>query len=305
MFTQLDSVTRFREHTPLMPLKHTTETFLIFLLGVVILLTGIILPTLPDLPAGAVPWAILFVLALLYPLSLFFLFRSRRADHALRLLHWVPAVMLLCWLALQIVALERPRFLTFVNWFTWGWTLSAVVPAFVLLFAYCLSVVRRAAIRITLLLIAFLPFVTAALVSARGPHWERPMAALLWDHDWLQSLEGKSLFGMTITNRLPIAQNLSSSGDSSEESWRERLRAAEERRKEVRARLRQTGSTLLTPPVSVSSSSIPAIIAQTDTKPAKLPSSGPDIGFLVIGALAAYAGVLHDRARRRAWGRES
>lgn len=281
-----------------MPLKHTTETFLVFLLGIVILIVGLLLPTLPDLPAGAVPWTILFVLTLLYPLSLFFLFRNRRADHAFRLLHWFPAAMMLVWLGLQIVALERPQFLPSVGWYTWGWTLPVVALAFILLVLYCLRVVRRAALRIVLLLIAFLPFVTVALMSARGPQWERQLAATLWEGQWLKSIEGSTLLGFTINRRLPIAQNLNSSGDASEESWRERLRAAEERRREVRERMRRsTGSTLL-PPGSASSSSV-AVIAETDTKPAKLPSSGPEIGFFILAVAALYAGVLHDRARKR------
>ena len=89
-----------------MPLKHTTETFLVFLLGIVILIVGLLLPTLPDLPAGAVPWTILFVLTLLYPLSLFFLFRNRRADHALRLLHWFPAAMMLVWITIYVLGMR-------------------------------------------------------------------------------------------------------------------------------------------------------------------------------------------------------
>ena len=103
-----------------MPLKHATETFLVFLLGAVILLTGLLLSTLPDLPAGAVPWTILFVLSILYPLALFALFRRRRADHAFRLLHWFPALMLLLWLGVEIVALEVPRAYSFIGWYTWG-----------------------------------------------------------------------------------------------------------------------------------------------------------------------------------------
>ncbi|MDD5751791.1 MAG: hypothetical protein PHS73_04715 [Candidatus Peribacteraceae bacterium] len=281
-----------------MPLKHTTETFLIFLFGVVILLTGFLLSTLPDLPVGAVPWAILFVLALLYPLSLVFLFRSRRADHAFRLLHWFPALMLLVWLGLQIVALERTHLLSLVDGYTWAWTLPAVALAFILLVTYCLRVVRRAALRIVLLLIAFLPFVTVALVSERGPHWERQMASALWEGQWLKSMEGATLLGFTINRRLPLAQNLSSSNDASEESWRERLRAAEQRRREVRERMLRSTGAVLPSPSSVSSSSA-AVIAEVESKPAKLPSSGPEIGFLVLCALAGYAGVLHDRARRR------
>ncbi|MDD4628350.1 MAG: hypothetical protein PHE68_03065 [Candidatus Peribacteraceae bacterium] len=282
-----------------MPLKHTTETFLVFLLGVVILLTGVLLSTLPDLPAGAVPWAILFVLALIYPLIFLFLFRSRRADHSFRLLHWFPALMLLVWLGFQITALERAQFLKFADWFTWGWTLPAVTLAFVLLITYCLRVIRRRATRIALLLLAFIPFVAGAMMSERTYHWDRQVASALWEGPWLASLEGKEILGLKLTKQLPIAQNLSSSKDQGEESWREKLRATEARRREVRELLRsKSGSTVVA--VSSSSNSSVAAIAEVKTKPVHLPSSGPEVEVFILLMAAMYAGVLHDRARRRA-----
>jgi len=281
-----------------MPLKHTTETFLVFLLGVVILLTGVILPTLPDLPAGAVPWAVLFVLALLYPFLFIFLFRSRRADHSFRLLHWFPAVMLLVWLGLQIAALESAQFLKYSDWFTWGWTLPAVTLAFILLITYCLRVIRRRVIRIALLLLAFIPFVAGALMSERTYHWDREIASTLWGGQWLASLEGKDVFGLKLAKPLPVAQNLSSSKDEGEESWRQKLRNTEQRRREVRELLRTKSGTTLTALSSSSSSAF--AIADVKTKPVHLPSSGPEVEVFVLLMAALYAGVLHDRARRRA-----
>ncbi|MDD4287354.1 MAG: hypothetical protein PHO20_05155 [Candidatus Peribacteraceae bacterium] len=288
-----------------MPLKHATETFLVFLLGVVILLTGLLLPTLPDLPAGAVPWAILFALSVVYPLSLFALFRRRRADHAFRLLHWIPALMLLLWLGIEIVSLEVPRALLAVGWYTWGWTLSAVTVAFILLLSYCLQVVRRRVSRVTLLLLAFIPFVGGALASQQTTHWDRQLASVLWGGEWLTQLEGKQILGVRLAGRLPTKQNLSASSDAGEESWREKLRQAEQRRREAREKRLADSS-------SLSASSLIALVASSQssagtgtelkeakTQPAKLPSSGPELGAFVFLMLAGYTGVLHDRARRR------
>ena len=84
-----------------MPLKHFTETFLVVVLGAVIALTGLLTATLPNLPDGALPWAVLFILSVVYPLSLYSLFQRRRADNTFRNLHWFPAGMLLVWLMLQ------------------------------------------------------------------------------------------------------------------------------------------------------------------------------------------------------------
>jgi hypothetical protein len=287
-----------------MPLKHATETFLVFLLGVVILVAGLLLPTLPDLPAGAVPWAILFVIAILYPMALFFLFRRRRADRTFRLLHWFPALMLLLWLGLEVIALEKPRALALIDAYTWGWTLPAVTLAFIFLISYCLQVVRRRTARVTLLLLAFIPFVGGALASERTTHWERDLAATLWGGEWLRGLEGRELLGFKIASRLPIRQNLSSSTDRAEEGWREKLREAEQRRREAREQLkerRQSSSAALAllpslPELRVHSG---AEIRDARTKPKKLPSSGPELAVFALMMLAAYTGVLHDRARRR------
>ncbi|ALM09946.1 MAG TPA: hypothetical protein DEB30_02780 [Candidatus Peribacter riflensis] len=284
-----------------MPLKHATETFLVFLLGAVILLTGLLLTTLPDLPAGAVPWTILFVLSILYPLALFALFRRRRADHAFRLLHWFPALMLLLWLGVEIVALEVPRAYSFIGWYTWGWTLPAVTIAFILLISYCLQVVRRRLTRVVLLLAAFIPFVGGALASERATHWDRELASVLWGGEWLQELEGKEFLGIKLAGRLPTEQNLSASSDAKEEEWRVKLRQAEDRRKQAREeRLKSTSSSSMRALVpSLQPTSEGTELKEAKTQPTKLPSSGPEAAVFALMMLAGYTGVLHDRARRR------
>lgn len=287
-----------------MPLKHATETFLVFLLGVVILATGILLPTLPDLPAGAIPWAILFLLSILYPLALFWLFRRRRADRSFRLLHWFPALMLLLWLGLEVAALEKSKVLTLVDLYTWGWTLCAVTVAFILLISYCLQVIRRRAIRITLLLLALIPFVGGALASEQAAHWDRQLAAVLWGGEWLKAVEGTEFLGLKLTARLPVDQNLNSSQDAREEAWRVKLREAEQRRREAREQLnarRTSGSTLTALlPLLQEKVSSGTELKEVKTQPKKLPSSGPEAAVFVLLMMAGYTGVLHDRARRRA-----
>ncbi|MEI8230928.1 MAG: hypothetical protein WCG83_07390 [Candidatus Peregrinibacteria bacterium] len=283
-----------------MPLKHTTETFLIFLLGVAILVTGILIPTLPDLPAGAVPWAFLFILALLYPVALFLLFRSRRADHIFRVLHWYPAAMLLVWLILEIVALEKPRLLLFVDWYSYGWTLPAVALAFIFLIGYCLQVIRRRLPRIILLLAAFIPFTVLAFTSQQSQLLEKQLASVLWDNRVIRSLEGKEFLGFQVAKQLPVNQNLASSEDSSEEAWRVKLRDAEGLRAKalVRRNQRKNSNTAIVAEqdaATAASASGKLIAAVGRTK--KLPSAGPeDIAVLGVLLLAAYAAVLQRRA---------
>lgn len=284
-----------------MPLKHTTETFLVFLLGVVILATGFLLSTLPDLPQGATAWGILFILALIYPISLIVLFRNRRADHVFRVLHWYPAAMLLLWLVLQIAAMEKPGILRVVDWFTWGWSFAAVTFAFILIIGYCLQVIRRRIPRIVLLLVAFVPFVALAFTSQQGPHYEKLLSSVLWDHSFIRSLEGKKIFGLQIAKSIPIKQNLNSSQDSSEEAWRVKLRAAEDQRKEARLEKRKQGSVSSTVVVSDAGNGSGKMLADSRTKPKKLPSSGPeDIALLGVIFFALYGAVLQKRAMGRA-----
>src|SRR5438552_2256650 len=91
-----------------MPLKHSTETTLIVILAIVTMLTGVACAVLPPPTAQPIPWAILFVATIAYPLALEPFFRQRRADYAFRLLHLAPALMLILWLALTLLAPGRP-----------------------------------------------------------------------------------------------------------------------------------------------------------------------------------------------------
>jgi hypothetical protein len=206
--------------------------------------------------------------------------------------------MLLLWLGLEVAALEKGTLLRVVDWFTWGWTLPVVILAFVLLITYCFQVVRRRELRVSLLLLAFIPYVSMALLSARVFHWENELASVLWGGEWLASLEGGEFLGFRITERLPTEQNLNSSQDRSEENWREKLREAEERRQEIQEILARSGAIAVLPPTRVASGS--NISVDDDRKPGNLPSSGPeDLGAFMLLLAAAYPFILHERARRR------
>ncbi|MDA1208616.1 MAG: hypothetical protein O2904_01120 [bacterium] len=291
-----------------MPLKHTTETLLVFLLGVAIAITGMLMSWLPSATESLVPWAIIFVLSLMYPLALGPLLRSNRADNDFRLLHWIPSVMLLLWLALDFLSTYVPQIATSVAWYVWGWTLPAVIVGFIMLIVFCLRVIRRRSIRIMLLALAFVPFVVGAVGSEKYD-WNTQVADLLWQGDWWQvdlAIPGKD--GL-------IAQkddkNLQESSDSSEEAYRERLRALETRRDRIAARLQDrrngngNGNTLEGRVESSSSSSAYPVSVhydQASSKPAHLPSSGFGWNAIVIMMAAAYCSVLQKRAQERVRG---
>lgn len=307
-----------------MPLKHFTETFLVVVLGAVIALIGLMLATLPPLPNGALPWGLLFVLSVAYPLVLTPLFRRRRADYVFRILHLLPAVLLLLWLVLQVLIYYE--FLTsgVQMLYTWGWTLWPVVLSFVFLIGFCLKVIRRRKPRLTFLLIILIPFTALAVYSEQeGNHYERELASVLWDSSLWQIVEqtGSVISGDRIADNRDTERNLDTSEDPEEEEWRERLRAQERRRERIAARLEEQSKngSLPLPDIDASSeaseseeesSSVAASVSsvssavvaygQTSSRPNHLPTSGFGFGAFGVALLAGYCGTLHQRATRRA-----
>lgn len=284
-----------------MPLKHATETVLVAILAVMIALTGLLVATLPALPEGGLPWLILMGLAILYPAILTPLFRSRRADQPFRLLHWVPALILLAWFIIEAIGLYQPRVLDFQRYYSAAWALPAVAAGFLLLIAYCLSVIRRRLPRTLLLLALLAVFAVGGIVSARGKHWEGELAAELWQGDWWQ------VFGTGAAipaGQRPIAmQNVSSqelepSSDPSEEEWREKLRSSERVMSE-KTQSRAVAQANSSKAMTTNSSSKGIVWHQTSSKPGALPTSGLPFDAIGLTLAAVYTGVLHHRAQKR------
>ena len=282
-----------------MPLKHFTETFLVVVLGAVIALTGLLMATLPPLPAGALPWAVLFVLSIIYPLSLYSMFQKRRADNTFRNLHWFPACMLLVWVLLQAVTFASTLTTDDVAVYTWGWSIGVVVVGFVFLVMYCLNVIRRRVPRLAFLALILVPFAALAFVSESEGAYEKELAAVLWGADFWELKESGLIAGL-FSGDSQSGKNLDASEDPSEEEWRERLRAQQEREKRL-AELREQNSSEMSESSSSSSSSSSSqvVITSVSSKPSKLPDSGMSWTLIISFMLIAYSAVLHDRARRQ------
>ncbi len=294
-----------------MPLKHLTETILVALLAFAIIVTGVLVSSLPFLPQGLLPWAIVFGLTLAYPLALYSLLRRNRADYWFRALHFAPAVMALLWLVIQAVTMRAPALLKLHRLYTWGFTMPAVLIALVLLALFCLHVIRRRVPRLFTLLTLLAVFVgVAAAAETAGGDWTRRLTAMLW--------EGKMIAGTGSTKPVQVVQNpssanLSVSGDKEEEEWRQKLRSLSSA-SSVISRRSSSSKTLAQALSSAkasakassrdssaaskkSSSSKPAIVAVKP--PTTLPSSGFGMEAFTGFFAAAYCGVLHTRARRR------
>lgn len=214
----------------LMPLKHSTETLLMVLLGAAIAVTGILMSALPNLPQGLLPWAILFIASFIYPILLYPLFKRDRADHTFRTLHWTPFLLLILWMILQLLAMFVPATAFLAKWYTWGWALAFVAASFFSLIRFSLLVVRRWLTRVVLLAVLFVLFAGGALMHEKkqvplhdslvtamdesakwSPSWPSWLTARDGDADDQVAMDGDS-------------------DDPKERRWRKQLKAVEERR---------------------------------------------------------------------------
>ncbi len=282
-----------------MPLKHATETFLVVLLGLIVLLTGCIAAFLPPLDQNPILWGVVFILSVVYALLLHPLFRTRRADNSFRLLHYFPALILLVWFVLEFFRESDPTVARMEELFLWGWTMPAVIVGFVLLAAYCLEVIRQRRARLTFLILLLVPFAVLA-VSAQRLQWNPRIVAAL-----------RTVEPVTTLRRWGIVQQPSSAQQSSQQQWQMAQRRMERRGE----RLAQENSSLqmegakdagLNPIAGsagtqmnvkgTSTSKHPAVIRKT---PPKLPPSGFGTEVAIPLVLACYTGVVHLRAKRR------
>jgi len=283
-----------------MPLKHFTETFLVVVLGAVIALTGLLTATLPNLPEGALPWAVLFILSVIYPLSLYSLFQRRRADNTFRNLHWFPAGMLLIWLVLQGAVVGSAIDAESIALYAWGWTLGPVLFGFVLLVLFCLKVIRRRIPRLFFLGLILIPFAAAAFLSEQDGNWEQELASVLWSADFWQVDET----GFLASFIAPTEKNLEASDDEKEEDWRERLRMQERRDDRIAARIDEASDdgmkvVELHIDMDKSSSSTGHAYDSSSSKPSELPESGFGWSAIILTLIAAYCAALNESTRKR------
>lgn len=284
-----------------MPLKHLTETVLVALLALALIVMGIAVSFLPPLPGGFTPWIVVFVLSMAYPLGLYSFLRSNRADNWFRALHFFPAAIAALWLAFELVALRLPSAMVVERWFLWGYCAVPVMLSLILLADFCLHVIRRQVPRLSVISLLAILFLAGAFAHAAYPHWERQLAASIlpaWRGSGSLASRGQGSAAPSVLADLPH------SGVPEEEAWREKLRALASSKGRVSsssaravAAVRSSGASSAAIASAGVQSSTPPLLAG---KPKRLPSAG--VGFEGFAAffLAAYCAVLHARARRRA-----
>ncbi len=262
-----------------MPLKHTTETLLVILLAGVLVLTGFILSILPPLSVSFIPWTVAFVASLLYPLSLYPMFKERRADYEFRAFHFAPAALLLLWMIFDLLASAFPFIAFLLSWFTWGWSLPIIFLLFLLLVWFCFKVLRQWLGRLIMLGLIFLPFLLLGVLSEQFD-WSKTVGMSLW----------RNLATGTGTM---IADN-----NASSEDWREELRRL--------SRQRSSSSSSLIAANTSSSSKSSVLIGSTGSDgsassvspPPHMPHSGGEVEMLALLFVAGYCATLQKRAMR-------
>jgi|CXWL01.1.fsa_nt_gi hypothetical protein len=282
-----------------MPLKHSTETLLVFFLGIAIVIAGFVCALLPPLVVTPIPWVVAFGVALAYPLSLYPLFKERRADYLFRGLHFTPALILLIWFLLQVLATYYPIVATVLPWYTWGWSTPVVIAGFLTLFWFCLRVIRQWTTRAGLLTLLLVPFVFLGMLGEKM-QWPSEVASVLWN------LPKQNSTGAVIASVSSSAssKNLEKSLNETEEKYRAELRRIA--RRQIRV------SHLQLQPASVHGATYGAYIASQSGSltsafisskpkgnPPHLPSSGMGVEAIFLAMCAGYCAVLHERARQR------
>lgn len=276
-----------------MPLKHSTETFLIAVLVVLIVLAGLVVRVLWMLGTSMLLWwAAPLIITLLYPLLLHPLLKSSRAEYSLRALHFAPFLIVLIGFLLSVGAAKLPFLVRLASFYAFGGSLAAVAFALFLLMRFCMAVLRQWNRRLGVLTALFIPFL------AGGIAWEA------WQGGALPGGLFAGNSSSVASSTAPVVAvtssvNTSPSSHSTEELLRMQLRRMARRKDRLAA---QSGAVSVVAAVrgvlaaSTLSRQKPKPIAYD---PDQLPASGFGIEPLALTMLAGYTALLHERARRR------
>ena len=281
-----------------MPLKHLTETVLVVLLALVTIATGIIVSTLPHIPAGFFPWVATFISAVIYPALVYPILKNNRADNSFRALHFAPVTITLMWMFIEIALLKEPRLQLVASAYTWVFSTPAVAATFILISVFCLQVIRRREARLGFLVVLFTPFLAGAVASESSMHWDARLASLLW-----KTPVEIAMVPSGTTSSAPSSKgekNLASSSVAEEEQWREKLRTVEE------GTVHSVSSAMasvkgpkqgLTAAVGLAGKALGSEGTSHSTPRTHLPKAGGEMEAIGIFVLAAFAATLHKRAR--------
>lgn len=248
-------------------------------LALVMCISGFLIGVLPDLPFAFPYWLLIALLTLVYPLALSRTFKTNRADYEFRMLHWLPFIMSILWIAFQFLGPKAKILKIFQMGFFFLWSLPLVAVGIAFLIIFSVHVIRRRRIRIIVLSIFLALFTIGAVTSeamgfdyhirrAMYPPYPKLMATV---QDTANNLR------IAIATLTGTAGETPSSASSSSSSVRSMLAVA-------------TSSA-----ATITSSSLSSV------RPTKLPASGPPetAGMLGVTLLGLYMASVHMRAKKR------
>ncbi len=243
-----------------MPLKHRTETALLFLLAGVIAVTGWLVALLPHSPLGLFYWIALLVPAIAYPLALRGFFRANRADREFRLMHWFPLGMLALWIILEFFAPRFTAALILQLGFFFLWSLPLVFLGILFLILFAMHVLRRSRERVIVLSAALGLFTIFSVVAEAGD----------WNVGAQRAVYRPTAIGSVLDPAYDVIVGQGNPYFSS--------------------------SAVAVFPESSSSTSRSAV-SLSSSKPSSLPQSWPgEYGAIALALLGIYSAVLHRRA---------
>jgi hypothetical protein len=278
-----------------MPLKHSTETLLVVILALAIVLAGVVCAILPPIATSILPWSAAFAVSIIYPLTLYPLFKERRADYEFRALHFVPALMLFVWLVLQLLVSVRPGFAFVLHWYTWGWTFVGVFAAFLLLIWFCMHVIRQWSGRLTFIIPLLGLFLIFAVVSQARSLPSRITEALFGGGSSSSIIavatSSSSITSVAVTSAKPSSEQ--------EAAWQMQQRVMQRRDLRLKALSGTVTVHSATDGALIAMTGVPPIKNGSHTPPPHLPSSGAETEVFFVGVVALYCGLIHQRARMR------
>ncbi len=259
---------------------------MLLVLAVVTVVTGVLVSVLPPLPGGWLPWGVLFVVTMAYPLALYAYLRRNRAEYTFRLLHFLPAGIATLWLILELLVQRFPRAGSVLLGFLWGHAAVPVLIGLMLLALFCLNVIRRRVLRLAGLA-ALTALFAAFVVLSQDRGWGTQLAMVMGGPSAPAASSAQS-----------SGKNLAPSSVPAEEEWRQKLRDVENKSS---ASSRPSSSVAAVAASSAivrsSASSRPAIVASKP--PNRLPTSGFGAEAVATLFVAGYCGVVHRRAKKR------
>jgi len=246
-------------------------------LALVMCIAGFLIGVLPDLPLAFPYWLLIALLTLAYPLALSRTLRANRADYEFRMLHWLPFIMSILWIAFQFLGPKARILKIFQMGFFFLWSLPLVAVGIAFLIIFSVHVIRRRRIRIIVLSL-FLALFTIGAVTSEAMGFDYHIRRTIYpEYPKLMATVQDTVHNL----RTAIATLTGTAAETSSSS-------------------RSSSSVRSVIAITTSSAAMNTASSLSSVRPTKLPASGPEAaGMLAATLLGLYMASVHMRAKKR------